>query len=218
MPSLSVKSLADALTDSLRTRIINGELSASDAVTEASLATYYDVARPTAKSAIERLVHEGLLERTAHKSARVPLMDIARIKDMYFARKLVECQAYRLLAEQRQLPAEALAANENLRHAAGAGALGELVESDVRFHRSLIAGLDSPRITKAHGALINEMRLCLVQVQAHQLLDPRVIAEEHMLIVNAIRDGDGDLADQRGCEHLDHAESQLVSYLSRESE
>ncbi|MGH3359472.1 MAG: GntR family transcriptional regulator [Nocardioidaceae bacterium] len=214
MPSLSVQSLADALTDSLRSRIMAGELHAGDALTEAGLASHYEVARPTAKAAIERLVAEGLLERSAHKRARVPTMDLSRIADMYFARELVECQAYRLLAGRRALPDEAVRANDDLRSAAESGALPDLVDADVRFHQMLVHALESPRISKIHGALINEMRLCLVQVQAHRLLDPGIIADEHASILQAIGDGDSETAAERGTAHLNHAKAKLTEYLT----
>lgn len=214
MPSLPVLSITDSLTDVLRTRIIEGHLGPGDGLAEAGLAKEYDVARPTAKAAIERLVSEGLLERAAHKTARVPVMNLARIRDMYFARKLVECQAYRILAERRLLPDEAVRAIESLRRATDTGVLFDLVDYDVRFHRSLIDELASPRITKMHWVLINEMRLYLVQVQSHKLLDPVIIANEHAAILDAIRDGDGDLAGECGQAHLDRAEAQLTRYIT----
>jgi DNA-binding GntR family transcriptional regulator len=214
MSSLSVLSLTESLTNALRARIIQGELGPGDGLAEAGLAGQYNVARPTAKAAIERLVSEGLLERAAHKSARVPIMDLARIQDMYFARKLVECEAYRLLAERRSIPQAAVRSIESLRSAADSGAVADLVDSDVRFHRALIDELKSPRITKVHGMLINEMRLCLVQVQSQKLLDPETIADEHAAILDAIGAGSGDLAAEYGRAHLDRAEAQLTSHVT----
>lgn len=216
MSSLSVQSLTDALTDSLRTRITSGELDPGDALTESGLAAHYDVARPTAKAAIERLVSEGLLERVAHKSARVPLMNIERVRDMYFARQVVECESYRRLAESGLSVDDAATANTDLRTAASSGALVALVDADVRFHRALITALSSPRIGRVHSTLINEMRLCLVQVQAYELLDPAVIADEHASILEAITNADGALAAERGRAHLEHAESKLLGFLAEQ--
>lgn len=213
MASLSIRSLTDALSDSLRGRILAGDLLPGHRVTEAGLAAHYEVARPTAKAAIERLSAEGLLERDAHRSARVPVLDAERVRDMYFARRLIECQAYRLLAEHKEVPELATRANEQLRDAAGHGRLADVVDSDITFHRALIDGLDSERVTKTHGVLINEMRLCLIQVQAHRLLDPLIIANEHASILDAIAAGDAERAAQQGKAHLDNAEARLTGYL-----
>jgi DNA-binding GntR family transcriptional regulator len=214
VPTLPVLSLTDALTSDLRGRITSGSLGPGDVLSEVGLAKHYDIARPTAKAAVERLVTEGLLERAAHKSARVPVMDLARVRDMYFARRLIEAEAYWLLAEHGSIPEEAVAANASLRAAAEAAALIDFVDADVQFHRSLIDHLKSSRITKTHSALINEMRLCLVQVQAQNLLDPLVIAREHEGILDAIGRMDQPEAAEAGRQHLDHALARLAPHLS----
>lgn len=213
MTSLSVSSLTDALSDALRLRIIEGKLGPGEGLAEAGLAKQYEVARPTAKAAIERLVSEGLLERAAHKTARVPVMSLERVQDMYYARDFLESQAYRYLAERKALPEEAIEANERLRIASDNHALSEFVDSDIDFHRTLIDALGSARITKIHRSLINEMRLCLVQVQSHNLLEPTIISTEHGLILEAIRNGDPNLAAQRGRAHLERARKQLTDHL-----
>ncbi|MCU1570535.1 MAG: hypothetical protein JWR33_1276 [Naasia sp.] len=214
MPSLPVLSLTDALTSELRARVTSGALGPGEVLSEVGLAKHYAIARPTAKAAVERLVAEGLLERAAHKSARVPVMDLARVRDMYFARGLIEAEAYRLLAQHGSTPAEAVEANERLKAAAHAEELSDLVDADVSFHRSLIDHLGSPRITATHRALINEMRLCLVQVQAQRLLDPLVIAREHDGILDAITHGDPEAAADASRRHLEHALAELTPHLT----
>src|SRR5690625_3405506 len=144
-------------------------------------------------------------------------MDIERINDMYFARQIIECESYRRLAFQQCLPDDAAAANEELRAAAQSGTLANLVEADVQFHRTLIAQLASARISRVHESLINEMRLCLVQVQAYELLDPSIIADEHASILTAIGAGEPDVAADRGQAPLEHAHSKLVGYLAEQS-
>ena len=68
-----VPSLVDALYGDIRERILTGELDAGTPLTEKHLSSTYDVARPTAKAAIERLVHEGLLRRGANKTRARPI-------------------------------------------------------------------------------------------------------------------------------------------------
>jgi DNA-binding GntR family transcriptional regulator len=212
MGSLSVQSLTDALTTELRRKIFSGELVPGDSLAEVKIAEQYDVARPTAKSAIERLVSEGLLERAAHKTAQVPVMDIPRVHDMYFSRGLIECQAYRILSERKIVPPAAIQANQDLLNATDAS---ELVDFDVKFHRSLIDALESPRTSNAHGKLISEIRLCLAQVQINKLLDPGIIGTEHSSILEAIGAGNGDLAAHYGRVHLDHAEFELTRHMAQ---
>ncbi|MCQ8828109.1 GntR family transcriptional regulator [Streptomyces malaysiensis] len=210
---LVTQSVGDALVTSLRERILADEITAGTAVTEASVATEYKVARQTAKAAIERLVGEGLLERTAHRSARVPMLDEARVRDLYFARGVIEVRAYELLAGRRLLTPEALTAHEAFRECSTNSDVAALVQADVAFHRALIDSLESDRLSRAHSVIINEIRLCLAQVQNAHLLAPAEIAEEHQTIIAAIRDGDVPGAGQVGLEHLEHAERNLLAHL-----
>lgn len=212
MASLSVQSLTDALAMELRRRIFSGDLLPGHSLAEIKVAEEYNVARPTAKSAIERLVNDGLLERAAHKTAHVPLMDIPRVHDLYFSRGVIESQAYRLLAKGRTVPAEAAEANQDLFEATETSAL---VEFDVKFHRSLVDALESPRTSSAHAKLISEIRLCLAQVQTNKLLDPRVIGTEHSSILEAIAGGDEELAAHHGWLHLEHAEFELTRHMKQ---
>ena len=72
MKGLKTVSVVEALAMTLRARVLDGQIDAGLGITEADVAAEYDVSRPTAKTAISLLVHEGLLRREAHKSAYVP--------------------------------------------------------------------------------------------------------------------------------------------------
>ncbi|MGO4750780.1 GntR family transcriptional regulator, partial [Streptomyces sp. 2MCAF27] len=100
---LKATSLIDALVVELREQILDGRIVGGTALTETEVAKQYEVARPTAKAAIERLTAEGLLRRDAHKSARVPVFDADDIADLYFTRACVERQVMRELARRRSV-------------------------------------------------------------------------------------------------------------------
>ena len=63
MKGLKTVSVVDALTTSLRSRVLDGQIDAGVGLTETDVATEYEVSRPTAKTAISQLVQEGLLRR-----------------------------------------------------------------------------------------------------------------------------------------------------------
>lgn len=100
---LGPSSLTDALYESIRKRIVNGEIPPGEKLTEVRLATEYNVARPTAKAALERLTALGLLRRTAHKTAVVPVLDEAEIRDLFFSRITIEKAAVSTLAATGQV-------------------------------------------------------------------------------------------------------------------
>ena len=52
-----------------------------------------EITDPLAMAAVERLMQNGLLRRTANKSARVPVASADDVLDAYFARRLLEGSA-----------------------------------------------------------------------------------------------------------------------------
>lgn len=212
---LATQSVGDALVGSLRERILTEDIKAGVPVTETSVAGDYEVARQTAKAAIERLVAEGLLERTAHRSARVPILDVTQVRDLYFVRGVLEARCYAILSGERGVSPDVEAAHKTFAAAAGAGDVAAIVDADIAFHRALVAGVSSSRLTRAHDLIINEMRLCLAQVQSRHLLDAAEIAAEHDRIIDAIRSGDPLAASTAGLEHLAHAESELIASMTQ---
>ncbi|MCI5826556.1 MAG: GntR family transcriptional regulator [Arcanobacterium sp.] len=74
--------LADELAAHLRDRIIAGDIPGGESLAEAGLAQEYGVARPTARTAIELLLLDGLVQKKPHMPAvvsRVPASDIPEI-------------------------------------------------------------------------------------------------------------------------------------------
>ncbi|AXG80234.1 GntR family transcriptional regulator [Streptomyces paludis] len=207
-------SLIDALVVEVRERILDGRIVGGTALTETEVAGQYEVARPTAKAAIERLTAEGLLRRGAHKSARVPVFDGADVADLYFARTCLERQVMRELAQRGVVPATATAAQAEIRElAAGEDSSIAAVEPDVRFHESLVEALGSPRLSRAHASIMGEMRLCMAQVQTYKLLRIAEIADEHQAILTAIAAGDPEAADAALAFHLTRARDQLRNHM-----
>lgn len=210
--SLGVVGIVDAVTRQLRARILAGEISADTPLTEAKVSELFGVARPSAKAAIEQLVASGLLVRTAHRSARVIAIDPATVRDVYRTRMRLESAVLRELAAARTVPRAASDANaEMLRMPAGPSP--ETVDPDLRFHTALIDGIGSVRTSRMYRSVLDEVRLCMAQVQGRRLLDADVIAAQHAEILDAVAAGDGDRSAALLAAHLHSAEERLVEAL-----
>ncbi len=209
---VAVVSVIDAVTDDLRRRVLAAELGPGTALAEVEIAEEYDVARPTAKAAIEALVRERLLERRAHKTARVVLLRPEDVRDIYRTREVIECEVLRRIAVDRHVPEAARAANREIAARAGASPL-ELVEPDMAFHRSLIDALGSERTSALYGALAAEVVFCMSQVQGAALLPEGVIAAEHDRLMELIERGDGDAAAALLAVHIGRARELLAERL-----
>src|SRR5437879_3222000 len=97
---LRVTSTTDALVAELRERILGGELRPGEPIPEIALADKYHVARPTVRAALQSLVSRGLLVREHGKSARVPVLTVEDVDDLFFMREPLEAQVVTMLAER----------------------------------------------------------------------------------------------------------------------
>lgn len=206
--------VVDAVTRRLRTQILGGGIAAGTALTEAKVSELFGVARPSAKAAIEQLVSSGLVVRTAHRSARVVEIDAAMVRDVYGTRARLESAALRELAAARRVPADASEANAELL-AMPAGPDPATVDPDLRFHTALIDALRSERTSRMYRSVLDEVRLCMAQVQGRRLVDAAVIAAQHTEILHAVGRGDGDRAAALLAAHLGSAEDRLVEALAQ---
>ncbi len=213
MPSgLRVVSVVDAIAEDLRDAVLDGSLSPGTALTETDVASRYDVARPTAKAAIEKLVADMVLERGNHKTARVRTLGVDDVRDIYRTRALIESEVLRQLAVSGKVPAGTREANDRIR-AIGDGSVLDVVKPDMEFHAALISGLGSERTTRLYRSLTSEVTLCMAQVQGHHLLDTKLIVAEHDGILDHVAAGDGTQAAELLHVHLGRARERLVASL-----
>jgi DNA-binding GntR family transcriptional regulator len=210
---LRTVSTVDAVGDDLRRRMFAGELPGGSLVTEAVVASEYAVSRPSAKAAIEKLTAEGLLERSANRSARVPVLTADDVRDVYRTRMRLESAALRELAAAAVVPPEAVAANVRVR-ASGQGSAIASVEPDMRFHAALVEAIGSERTDRMYASLVDEVRLCMAQVQGRSLLAVDRIADEHDEILEHLAAGDAAAAVATLEAHLGRASARLEQALA----
>lgn len=209
---MGIVGVVDAVTAQLRARILRGEIRSGAPLTEAAVSQSFGVARPSAKAAIEQLVATGLLVRTAHRSARVVGIDSDTVRDVYRTRVRLESAALRELAVTRTVPDDARDANAALL-AMPAGPDPATVDPDLRFHTALIDALESERTGRMYRSVLDEVRLCMAQVQGRRLLDAAEIAAQHADILDAVESGEGERAAALLDAHLSSAEERLVDAL-----
>ncbi|WP_411698412.1 GntR family transcriptional regulator [Conyzicola sp.] len=200
--------LPDAIYSGLRSAIIRQTIAPGESVTESAIALRFGVARPTAKTAIERLVSDGLLRREKHQTARVPRLSRADIVDLFDSRAVVESAAVGVLALSGGLPAAALTAHRAL--------LTDTIDfatHDIDFHRALVAAQPSPRLARMHALLMGEIELCIGQVQAAHLLTAAEVGAQHQGILDAVTAGDSDRAARLTREHIAGSRDRLISHF-----
>jgi DNA-binding GntR family transcriptional regulator len=209
VPQLVTVSLVEAIADDIRSNILRGEYPGDASFTETEVAARYEVARPTAKAAIEKLVAESLLERRSNKTARVIKLGPEDVRDIYDTRARLEKAVLVQLAKSRKVPAGALAAQRDLERLAGTSGL-DTVEPDMRFHMSLVDSIGSPRTSRMYDSLVSQVKLCMAQIQGLELVHPDRIIKEHQHLLDLIEAGDGEAASSFLDEHLSRPRERLV--------
>jgi len=207
MRGLQTVSVVDALATSLREKVLDGKIDAGVGLTETDVATEYEVSRPTAKTAINQLVQDGLLRREAHKSARVPSLSRADVEDLFLVRMPLELEVVRLVAGH-SVPQAAADAVHDLAEISPSARHSEFVAIDLEFHNALVRAVASPRLSRLYQTLSGEIHLSMVQSR-HALGRDRIVAE-HGGILAALQEGDVPQAESLMRAHLEGARDALA--------
>jgi DNA-binding GntR family transcriptional regulator len=83
-------SIPDALAESLRERILNGEFREGDALIQDSIAQEYETSRMPVREALRQLEAEGLIDMRLHKGAVVTSLPPGQIAELFELRALLE--------------------------------------------------------------------------------------------------------------------------------
>lgn len=201
--------LPESIAEHLRVSILDQTDAPGSALTESAVAVRFGVARHTARLAIDKLVADGLLRREPHSAARIPVLSRADVIDLFDNRAAIESAAMAALALTGTVPAEAIAAHHAL------AATSEFARQDIVFHRALVAGQASPRLTRMHSLLMGEIELCIGQLQAAQLLTTDEVAHQHQVILDAITSGDPDAAASLVRTHIAGARDRLLTHFDK---
>ncbi|TXK19445.1 GntR family transcriptional regulator [Homoserinibacter sp. GY 40078] len=202
--------LPDAVVATLRDAILGGRIAPGAPVTEAFVSREFDMARPTARIGIDRLVAAGLLTREPHHAARVPRLGASDITDLFAARAALEAAAVELLAAEANIPPNAQRAHDALAALAPDAAYAP---ADIAFHRALVEGAPSTRLPRLHGLLMGEIELAIAQVEAHRLRSVAEVADEHGRILAAIAAGDAVDAARLARTHVLASRDRLLAHI-----
>lgn len=208
-PATSSALRLDTVTQNLRTAILRLELPPGSTVTEALVSQQHGVARPTARTAIDRLVTDGLLTREPHHAARVPVLDRKDLNDLFVTRAAIESAAVELLAAARTMPLDALEAHADL---CGLSPHASYAAPDIALHSALVGGCGSIRLARLHQILMGEIALGIAQVEVHRLRSVDEVASEHQDILDAIEAGDVTSASQHTRAHILASRDRLIAH------
>lgn len=195
----------------VRDRIIDGTLRPGAQLGEVNLAAELDVGRGPLREALARLVQEGLAVARPHRGVFVIELGEADIADVYLARRAIERTAASLVAADAD-PALLRRLDvlvERMARAADRERWPRVVTLDRDFHRTLVDGAASPRLSRLFATLLAETAMCMGALESAYTVR-REIVDEHATLVEALRQGDEDTVCACVDHHLDQGARQLT--------
>ena len=193
-------STTEALVIALRGRILNGSLPPGTRLGEVALAEAHGVSRQSLRAALVELAHRGLAEARPHRGVRVRKLGRDDIDDLYRVREVLEGSAIRQAAVDPGSWPAIERAIERLERFPFDTPWIDVIDTDIDFHRALVAAAHSVRLSRIHAALEGETCLSFMRSDGD---DPANVARLHRRLYEAIRSGDPDAAFAELQRHLD---------------
>jgi DNA-binding GntR family transcriptional regulator len=190
----------------------------NERLVETDLASSLKTGRAAVRAALARLEHEGLVERTPNRGARVRRISESEAVEILEVRAALEALAARKAA-QNATPsdiAELQTIFDELRRHSSANDLLLYSDTNGRLHRKIISIARHQTIER----LIATLNAQNVRFQYRTILAPgRPVdsLKEHEAIVRTITSGDADAAETAMRVHLSHVAETLRNLASQKS-
>lgn len=229
LQKLSRQTLADQAAGSLEKYIEQSQLTPGDVLpSEAVLTTMLGVSRPVVREALKALVGRNMIQIINGKGAIVkPLgsddlstffkravgFDKNAIRELLEVRRGLEVEAVRLAAEKR-IPEDIQLLESLVREMRTqlVDAEPDYVDSDLRFHLCIASAAHNSMIYYLVESIRDAMRDSMLQwhVQQHTAEAYEQVQQIHERIVEALKQGDPEMAATAMKQHFDNA----ISYLA----
>lgn len=213
MKSVKAVSVVEAVAEQIRNDIFAGTFLPGDALIEMHLAERYNVPRPTLRSSLAMLVHDGILRREPNKSVYVPILSADDVRDLFSARKLIEMEAIRRVTASQPGFRDLEHAVRMMEVLSEGDEWDEVLRYDFEFHSALVAASGSDRLQKFHRTIAAEMRLALSYFRSART-SPKVVGAEHRALLDIIRAGDAVAAAEACRMHIEESESFVLREAS----
>lgn len=213
--------IADRVFGQLRLAIVEGAIPAGSKISEPEMAARYGISRGPLREAMRRLESTNLVERRPNLGARVITLSSAQLIEIYLVREALEGMAARLAAER--MSDTAVAHLKELMQLHRREVEGDdwqtyfQKEGDLDFHFRIVQGSGNQRLI---GILCDDlyhlarMYRCQFGTGSDRA---RGAIKEHELIVDAIAERDGELAELMMRRHIRASRRNVERRLATET-
>lgn len=212
MPSdlgLEHTDLGTAVTASLRSAIVSGELAAGERLVETDLARQFGVSRGPVRDALVELERGGLVELRARRGSFVRSLTAADVEEVYSLRIALESLAVRRAVEVGFDRLRFRSLLDELQQANEAGDPVAIGATDMALHRGLVEAAAHGRLLDAWERLADQTLLMMTNLPT---LDPEIQGPmgAHRAIIDHLAAGKADAAVAAVVEHLEAARQAIL--------
>lgn len=207
--------LRERVYDALEAGIVDGSLPPGSHLREDDLAKQLGVSRNPVREALQRLMHEGLVDHRQGKGIFVHAPNLREVDEVFHVRSLLESDSARLAAEN--ISTDGLKELEELLRL-GAVAVREqdaqsLLELNERFHNVILIASDNSVMSKLMVGLQRRIRWYFASVVVNRSGGSW---DQHEAIYQALKSGNGEKAAELMAEHVRHTGIAIRDRISTE--
>ncbi|MCX4835731.1 FCD domain-containing protein [Streptomyces sp. NBC_00006] len=184
--------LSDHVYALLRDLIVSGELAPGQRIVESDIARRVGTSQAPAREAVKRLAHEGLVNSQPHRGTYVTEVSDEQARDVREIRVLLEMYAARRTAGRltQEFAHRLEQSVEAMRCAADDGSIGDFRDADMAFHRTVCAACGNGILLRLWRIIEPNMWGLHVVSNPRYGGDWRAMAELHVELLEALRDGE----------------------------
>lgn len=198
------ESLTHQVYNKLRTAIVLGHLAPNTRLAQVEIANQMGTSQAPVREALRQLERDGLVEYRPRSGTFVAELSGDKVFEVFSIRSMVESFAVRRAiahfdSHKRDILNQLI---DQMYHAADQDDLLAVVEYDLEFHRCLCRWAEHLALLNIWNPLYAQIQRYLIQTQRHHFPDLHSIAKTHLIIVEAMCQGNPDEAAQIIEEHV----------------
>lgn len=205
---------SDKAFDAIRKAIIRCEIMPGSIVTEAELATQFDVGRAAARAAVDRLSLLGLLQPIRRQGYRAKPVTLRDLNDLFQLREIIEVACVKLAAGK--VDSADLHRLDRLRNTdyqpGDKDSEAIFLQRNSEFHLSIAAASGNDRLV----AVLNQILIELERM-FHFGLSLRdrgsEMHSEHQALITALAEGDAETAERVTVEQIHSSRAMVLDAL-----
>ncbi len=197
------QTLNERVTELIRQKIVRGEFTPGQRLSEAALSESLEISRNTLREVFRILAKEGLLTHAPNRGVSVAIPSIASIIDLYRVRRLIECQALAQAYPLHPAKGHMRRAVEAAQQSREQGDWIGVGSANMEFHMAVVELADSERLNVLFSHLLAELRLAFGLIKDAEFLH-RPFVDDNLKILLQFEAG-----------HFAEAAASLNHYLAQ---